>query len=1357
MRHHTGRQAGVRRTFALASRASRGLLPLALLAGLVSAAPAVADDPSTPPSTPRAQVLQLWKSGGLAVKAAAGTALTGPDEQVSQFLSEGQKVSEDLDLRAAALTLVTEADPGVSAAAAKALSGTPAELAAFMKDGWKKPLEEDQRVTAARATESGGAGVRHAGDAAMNGTIDDIRAFLSEGQYKQRDEDARVRVAQIEEAGGPATKRAAAAALNAGTGEVRDFLAYGQYIARAQDQEYASVSDLAQQTADAATAADKAKKGAEEQAKKAENSAALAKKEAAKAAAETLAAKNDAQKAENAARRAAESSRRAAAAAKTAIAAARAANAAAQTAVAAAANASYAAMRASRAASNAWDAAASGKVNEKAAADALEAADKAEKIANSLDAVLQTALAASRALSAALGAVDDMNAAAQSSEEAAKWAAQSGADAAEARAAAASARRHADEAKRASQAAQAYAADAVQAATQARDAARSAAAHARKAAEAARRAADHAGDAQAAANQAKINADEALKAAQAAGTAVTKAQEIQATTRKGEADEIAARTALLLNEARDAKEITDTAKAAAAKAKADALKLQTDFDTLAADAAKPDAQPAQIATSGRRMALAALQIRGPWSRAAAEVALAGNDDAVVSYARTGWKQAADEDERENVNVLAKQSPYEGVRGAAATALTGTPAQIHDFLTRGQYQAAAPDNRIQVARLAEGGGAGVKQAAQNALDNSDPKALDTFLNQTQYTARIEDYRVEGARLAEGGGPEVKAAAEAALASPDTNLITFIESGQLKAKRRDQLNAAHLEQIQGIIATASANSALAYQSAYDAAKAAETAQGHADLAAGHAQTAADYAKKADGYATQARQAADRASGSANAATASAAAARKADLQAQNSARRASNAAAAAEASYSAAQGYAASAFQAAEQARQSAVKAGESASQAVAKAKATLTRYQTERYTAEQQARLEQQTAIREADILSDPESAASSQVWTLIKAIMGNDVPPGMSTMEFIHLKLDMLGLVPGIGEPADGVNCIAYAVETNLAQKFPYMGVGDENSATDTLLSCAAMMPVGGWIASGIKGSRWASKFGSSAGSVLEAIGKFFKRNPCSPNSFPAGTLVLMGDGSARAIEHIRSGDQVQAADPISGRVGARRVVGTIYTPDDRDFTGITISGAGSQKELVATDRHPFWNAKTRKWVDAGQLATGDSLQGVNGSTAKIAQVRRWSRIQAAYNLTVDELHTYFVLAGNAPVLVHNSSTSCPILSGDVRKYIESKHSVNGSIRTDDKTYWTIPASDWNRAINEVLKRDPHGIPNTNGRTGTIHRAPMPDDIGDEGWIGKAGKKNGDYELDYVEVILNPDGSIRNAYPWAPGLPGAVE
>ncbi|MFE6132773.1 polymorphic toxin-type HINT domain-containing protein [Streptomyces sp. NPDC056437] len=134
-----------------------------------------------------------------------------------------------------------------------------------------------------------------------------------------------------------------------------------------------------------------------------------------------------------------------------------------------------------------------------------------------------------------------------------------------------------------------------------------------------------------------------------------------------------------------------------------------------------------------------------------------------------------------------------------------------------------------------------------------------------------------------------------------------------------------------------------------------------------------------------------------------------------------------------------------------------------------------------------------------------------------------------------------------------------------------------------------------------------------------------------------MGDRTTRPIERVRTGDLVLATDPRTGETGPRRVKATIYTPDDRDFTSITLdrnSGGGS---LTATSHHPFWNENGKSWKDAADLTPRDTLRTPGGATAQINSVRHWTGLAPAYNLSVNSLHTYYVLAGRTPILVHNS------------------------------------------------------------------------------------------------------------------------
>ena len=148
-------------------------------------------------------------------------------------------------------------------------------------------------------------------------------------------------------------------------------------------------------------------------------------------------------------------------------------------------------------------------------------------------------------------------------------------------------------------------------------------------------------------------------------------------------------------------------------------------------------------------------------------------------------------------------------------------------------------------------------------------------------------------------------------------------------------------------------------------------------------------------------------------------------------------------------------------------------------------------------------------------------------------------------------------------------------------------------------------------------------------------------NSFAPGTAVLMADGSRKLIEHVRAGDRVIATDPTTGETGSRAVTDEIVGEGDKQMVTVTIDvdgDRGSATETVtATDGHPFWVDDLKKWVNATDLAAGSMLRTSAGTYVQVAAVERWTaHDQRAYNLTVDGIHTFYVAAGDAAVLVHN-------------------------------------------------------------------------------------------------------------------------
>jgi RHS repeat-associated protein len=143
---------------------------------------------------------------------------------------------------------------------------------------------------------------------------------------------------------------------------------------------------------------------------------------------------------------------------------------------------------------------------------------------------------------------------------------------------------------------------------------------------------------------------------------------------------------------------------------------------------------------------------------------------------------------------------------------------------------------------------------------------------------------------------------------------------------------------------------------------------------------------------------------------------------------------------------------------------------------------------------------------------------------------------------------------------------------------------------------------------------------------------------FLAGTDVLMADGTTKDIEDIKLGDKVQAADPETGEAGSRTVTRLIVTVDDKHFNELSIATEVGVEELTATHEHPFWSPSSNDWIEAGNLQPGTTLLTDDGDLVIVTANRPFTQHARTYNLTVSDLHTYYVLAGETPVLVHNAN-----------------------------------------------------------------------------------------------------------------------
>ncbi|MWA07608.1 hypothetical protein F8568_046330 [Actinomadura sp. LD22] len=211
----------------------------------------------------------------------------------------------------------------------------------------------------------------------------------------------------------------------------------------------------------------------------------------------------------------------------------------------------------------------------------------------------------------------------------------------------------------------------------------------------------------------------------------------------------------------------------------------------------------------------------------------------------------------------------------------------------------------------------------------------------------------------------------------------------------------------------------------------------------------------------------------------------------------------------------------------------------------------------------------------------------------------------------------------------------------------------------------------GMKG--WDGSFGRDGGITgIEGIGGMGRGGgvgglkACS--SFVPGTTVLMADGSHKAIEDLKAGDKVQATDPETGETTAEPVLGTITSKGDKNLVQITIDPqdrrpvwSTTQKTkkpgsllrnaknskggvIIATDTHPFWvGGDLNTWINATDLQPGMWLRTSAGTYVQVTATKHWTtHHQSVHNLTIANLHTYYVEAGATQVLVHNCGGSVP-------------------------------------------------------------------------------------------------------------------
>ncbi|WP_130511795.1 polymorphic toxin-type HINT domain-containing protein [Krasilnikovia cinnamomea] len=223
----------------------------------------------------------------------------------------------------------------------------------------------------------------------------------------------------------------------------------------------------------------------------------------------------------------------------------------------------------------------------------------------------------------------------------------------------------------------------------------------------------------------------------------------------------------------------------------------------------------------------------------------------------------------------------------------------------------------------------------------------------------------------------------------------------------------------------------------------------------------------------------------------------------------------------------------------------------------------------------------------------------------------------------------------------------------------------------------------GYFGGWFQQKAGRAATSVsyngISAMGQGASVGCVDGNSFTPETLVKMDNGSTKPISDVRVGDKVLAIDPTDPTAQASsQEVTELHINTDTELVDLTVKTTdGNTATLHTTQHHPFWSSQRHQWIDAGDLQPGEALLAAESRASApdpqptVALVRSFPGRQTMYNLTVRHIHTYYVMAGNTPVLVHNVGPACEI-SVSRTKYPESAEHIEDAQAAGQPTELTI-------------------------------------------------------------------------------------
>ncbi|MER7455768.1 polymorphic toxin-type HINT domain-containing protein [Micromonospora sp. NPDC126480] len=259
---------------------------------------------------------------------------------------------------------------------------------------------------------------------------------------------------------------------------------------------------------------------------------------------------------------------------------------------------------------------------------------------------------------------------------------------------------------------------------------------------------------------------------------------------------------------------------------------------------------------------------------------------------------------------------------------------------------------------------------------------------------------------------------------------------------------------------------------------------------------------------------------------------------------------------------------------------------------------------------------------------------------------------------------------------------------------------------------------------------GKAAGTLGKSFVKWATKFFGKACSFSGDTHVLMADGSTKAIRDVQVGDVVLATDPETGEEGPRTVV-RLWVHEDQ-LVDLKLAGG---EVVTTTEDHPFWNQTDQQWQASQDLDPGDTLRTASGGSVAVNGIE-WDTFQEglAYNLTVADIHTYYVMASNTPVLVHNTGCDVPVPLGPHRPAGTGDNWVARTADNGKGQVWQAPGATGNADMVRVMNPTTM-YPNGYVRFYNGHGQPI-------GLNGKPGSKA------ETHIPMNSDGTYPLPNGW---------